>query len=313
MEHKEKIIRFLALIGSIATAAQIIVNLVSGSGFCINDSCKTVDELTIISPFYLNMLGLLFFQIVYWGFRFAKRKSLSGFDPLGLILISGLAFESALISYQVFFTHTLCVYCVFIFVILFLLNLLHGRRQLVTAVALLSTIAFSFSILIFSQTGAFSKSYSLKTAAYALKSCSKPTKEVYLIFSTDCPHCHNVIDILNNCNSCDLYLNPIDEVDTFEFNDLKRIPTFSPEINRRVLSVLEIESIPVLVVKSAEGYRFIRGEKPIIDYVQHACFTEDEVLYLEKSFLSGEESITLLKDDASECSIEIDCEQQQQN
>ena len=86
-------------------------------------------------------------------------------------------------------------------------------------------------------------------------------------------------------------------------------PTVAPNINRQVLSVLGIESIPVLVVKSAEGYRFIRGEKPIIDYVQHACFTDDEVLYLEESFLSGEENITLLKEDASECSIEVDCEQ----
>ncbi len=122
-----------------------------------------------------------------------------------------------------------------------------------------------------------------------------------------------MINILNNCNSCDLYLNPIDEVGPFEFNDLELIPSFAPDINRQILSVLGIESIPVLVVKSAEGFRFIRGEKPIIDYVRHACFTDDEVLYLEESFLSGEESITLLKENAGECSIEIDCEQQQQN
>ena len=309
MEQKHRMIRTLALVGSIATVAQIVVNLVSGSSFCINDSCKTAEELTIISPLYLNLLGLLFFQTVYWGFRYAKRWSLNGFDPLGLILFSGLAFESALVAYQVFVTHTLCVYCILIFVNVILLNLLHSRRQMATAVALLSAIAFSFSILIFSTTGAFSKSYSLKAAAYALKSCSKPTKEVYLIFSTDCPHCRNVIDILNNCNSCDLYLNPINEIDSSEFSDLKRIPTFAPDINRQILSVLGIESIPVLVVKSAEGYRFIRGEKPIIDYVRHACFTDSEVLYLEKSFLSGEESITLLNEDAGECSIEIDCEQ----
>ncbi len=313
MKQKDRIIRTLALVGSIAAAAQIIFNLVSGTSFCLNDSCKTVEALTIISPFYLNLLGLLFFQTVYWGFRFAKRKSFNGFDPLGLILISALAFESALASYQIFVTHTLCIYCILIFVIVILLNLLHSRRQMAIGVALLSAIAFSFSILIISPIGAFSKSYSLKTAAYALKSCSKPTKEVYLIFSTDCPHCLNVIHILNNCNSCDLYLNPIDEVDDSEFSDLKRIPSFAPDINRQILSVLGIESIPVLVVKSAEGYRFIKGEKPIIDYVRHACFTDDEVLYLEKSFLSGEESITLLKEDAGECSIEIDCEQQQQN
>ena len=87
MVHKDKIIRILALIGSIATVAQIIANLVYGSGFCINDGCEIVEGLTLIAPFYLNMLGLLFFQTVYWGFRFATRESFNGFDPLGLILI----------------------------------------------------------------------------------------------------------------------------------------------------------------------------------------------------------------------------------
>ena len=212
MEHKDKIMRIIALMGSIAAVAQIIVNLVSGSSFCMSASCEIVEGLTNISPFYLNMFGLLFFQTVFWGFRFPKSRSFYGFDPLGLILISGLAFESALVSYQVIAAKVLCVYCILIFAIVFLLNLLYSRRQMATGIVILSTIAFSFSILIFSPTSLLSKPYSLKTAAYALKSCSEPTKEVYLIFSADCPHCHNVIDILNNCNSCDLYLNPIDEI-----------------------------------------------------------------------------------------------------
>ncbi len=41
-----------------------------------------------------------------------------------------------------------------------------------------------------------------------------------------------------------------------------------------------IDTVPVLVVKSDDGYRFIKGESKIVNYVQHACFTDADVLYL---------------------------------
>ena len=189
-----------------------------------------------------------------------------------------------------------------------LLNLFYGKRQMVAGIAILGATLVSFSAVTFVPTGVLSQSEPLKTASYGLKSCSAPTKEIYLIFSSNCPYCENVLQTLSNCNSCDLYLNPIDNIDSLENMELALNPDFSPEINRLVLGVLGIDSVPVLVVKSEEGYRFIRGEKKIVNYVSHACFTEADVLYYENSIQAGDEGITVITEQEGECSVAIDCE-----
>ncbi len=68
------------------------------------------------------------------------------------------------------------------------------------------------AIVSFFPAGAGLKTLSLKNAVYGKKSSSSTTREIYLIFSSDCPHCPKVIETHNNCSSCELYLNPIDRV-----------------------------------------------------------------------------------------------------
>ena len=157
-------------------------------------------------------------------------------------------------------------------------------------------------------TGVLSQTEPLKAASYGVKSCSTPTKEIFLIFSSNCPYCENVLQTLSNCNSCDLYLNPINQIDSLEYMELDLNPEFSPEINRLVLGVLGIDTVPVLVAKSAEGFRFIKGEKKILNYVSHACFTNADVLYYEDSIPTGDEGITVISDQEGECSVAIDCD-----
>jgi hypothetical protein len=302
--------RIIALIASFITAIQAAIGLINGSIICPNSGCKVVDGLSAISPFYLNFLGLIFFQCVFWGLRFQKNRSTAPVDFLGLFLIAGLVFESVLLAYQIFVAQTFCGYCLLIFVLVFTLNLLYGRRQMLTGIALLVMALFSFSILTFLPTGVLSKSEPLKTASYGVKSCSTPTKEIYLLFSSDCPYCENVLQTLSNCNSCDLYLNPINPIDSLENMELDLNREFSPEVNRLVLGLLGIDTVPVLVVKSAEGYRFIKGEKKIVNYVSHACFTDADVLYYEDSIQAADEGITVISDQEGECSVAINCDPQ---
>jgi hypothetical protein len=75
-----------------------------------------------------------------------------------------------------------------------------------------------------------------------------------------------------------------------------------------ILEVLAIDSVPVLVVKDAESYRFIRGENTIINFIRRACFTHDEVLYLNESPVSTDQEITILTEKDEECSLVLDCE-----
>jgi glutaredoxin len=175
-------------------------------------------------------------------------------------------------------------------------------------IAVLTAVSVSFSILTFFPIGAKSKTYSLKNASFGVKSCSSPTKEIYLIFSSDCPHCQKVIETLNNCNSCDLYLNPIDTIESLNFPGLELNQQFAPEINRLILKVLEIDSVPVLVVKDTESYRFIKGESTIINFIRRACFTHDEVLYFDESPVSTDQEITVFTEKDEECALVLDCE-----
>ena len=300
--------QIIALIASIITAIQVGMGLIYGSTICPNEGCKFVEALTTISPLYLNLLGFVFFQGVFWGLRFQKNRSTAPADFLGLLLISGLVFDSVLLAYQLFVARTFCGYCLLIFVFVLALNLLHGRRQMLAGITIMVMALFSFSVLTFMPTGVLSKSEPLKTASYGVKSCSTPTKEIFLIFSSDCPYCESVLQTLSNCNSCDLYLNPINQINSLEYMQLDLNPEFSPEVNRLVLAVLGIDTVPVLVAKSAEGFRFIKGEKKILNYVGHACFTDADVLYYEDSIPAGDDGITVITDQQGECSVAIDCE-----
>ncbi len=300
--------KIIALIASIVTVIQVVSELIFGSAICPNSGCKIVEGLTSIPPLYFNLLGLIFFQCVFWGLRLQNRKPALPFDLLSVLLISGLVFDSVLLAYQIFVAQTFCGYCLLIFVLVLLLNILHGKRQVMIGLAALGVTIFSFSALTFMPTGVFSQTEPLKSASYGLKSCSAPTKEIYLIFSSNCPYCENVLQTLSNCNSCDLYLNPIDRIESLDNMVVDLNPGFAPDVNRLVLGVLGIDAVPVLVVKSPEGFRFIRGERKIVNYVKHACFTEADVLYYEDQTKASDDGITLLTDQEGECSVEIDCE-----
>ena len=300
--------RIVALCASMITAFQAAINLITGSSICPNAGCKVVESLTSISPLYLNILGFIFFQIVFWLLGNLKSKPGNDRYLVGLVLLCGLAFDSALLGYQLFVAHSLCSYCLLIWFFVAILNILYGARQIAFGFAISAAVVISFSLMALFPTGAGSQKYSLKNASYGLKSCASPTKEIYLIFSSDCPHCNQVIETLNNCNSCDLYLNPIDKISSLNIDGLELNKSFSPEVNRLILEIFGIDSVPVLVVKDEESYRFVRGENRILNFMRRACFTHDEVLYFDKSPAAADKEITVLTEKYEECSVEIDSE-----
>jgi hypothetical protein len=299
--------RIIAFIASLVVAAQMIVTIIVGSSICPTQGCKIVEGLTIISPLLLNFLGLLFFQAVFWTRGLLKIKTFWGIAPLGVMLLCGLAFDSALLGYQIYVAQTFCAYCLVVFGFVLVLNLLNGRKQVIRGLAIMGVTLFSFSILSFVPGAPVSKTFSLKSAAYGLKSCSAPTKEIYLLFSSKCPHCQSIIKSMNQCNSCDLYLNPIDDIETLDIAGIELNEGFSPRINGHILTVLGIDTIPVLVSKGPDTYSIIKGEKNILNYIRHTCFTSDEVLYLDKSISTDDEEISVFSEESGECSVTVDC------
>ena len=258
----------------------------------------------------MNLLGLFFFLAVFWSLKALKNKTFFSIDPVGVLLLGGFIFDGVLLAYQIFVVHTFCLYCLCVFLFVLVLNVMHGRRQSAWSLTALVVILLSFSILSFTPDEDHPDGFSLKAAAWGVRSCSAPTKEVYLIFSSTCPHCQKVIQSLDQCNSCDLYLNPIDDITSLNLDGIERIDTFSPQDNRHMLELLEINTIPVLVSKGPDSYDIIRGEGNILNYLSSACFTDEDVLYLDSSMDSKEEGITVFSQEDGECSVTIDCHEE---
>ena len=137
----------LALIASLVTAIQVIYSIVNGSSICLNQGCEVIDRLTALSPLYLNFLGFVYFQVVFWSLRILKNKSLGGFDWTGLLLLAGFAAEGVLSAYQFFVAQVICSYCILIFVFVIILNFMHGQKQIISGVAILIATFISFSLL----------------------------------------------------------------------------------------------------------------------------------------------------------------------
>ncbi|MGB5986427.1 MAG: hypothetical protein WBG37_14065, partial [Desulfobacterales bacterium] len=278
MMDRNKIARIIALGTSIVIALQIVLILIRGSGVCFNDACKIVEEYTTITPLGLNLIGFLFFQALFWSLWWHDTRQAESHNWPNLLLLAGLAAETVLFSFQLYVVRSFCAYCLLIFAAILVLNLLRGRRQVLAGATLTLAILIGFSVLSFNPTMVSSQTFTLERGIYGTRTCAQPTKKIYLIFSEECPHCLKVVEALNNCNSCELHLNPIDQIETLHFDGVDLTATYSPQINRLILSMFGIQEIPVLLVDNQGDFSFIKGENKIIDYITHACFTQSPTL-----------------------------------
>ena len=304
-----RIQRTIALAASALTALQSLLILMGRSTVCLSEGCHVVEKLTLVSPLYVNLGGLIYFQAVFWSLRRSARRPGGRIDWSALVLLAGMAGDSVLLGYQIFVARTLCIYCMLIFAVVLTLNLLHGIRQSAVAVAVSSAVVIPFLVLSFLPTGITPRNFALEQGVYAVRTCSQPTKQVYLIFSNDCIHCQNVLQALENCSSCDLFLNPIDRIDAPPMDGIELRSTYNPEVNRILLAQFGIDQVPVLIAKSGDGYDFVRGEKRIVDYVQKACFTQSQLLYFDKP-VSETDRLDVFTQEQGECSVQLDCNPQ---
>jgi uncharacterized membrane protein len=300
--------QIIALGATILTAFQAALLLAGRSSVCINDGCRIVDELAKVSPLYFNLAGLLYFQLIFWSLRWFNRRPGRRFDWPAIFLLAGLVGESVLLSYQLVVAKVICSYCIIVFAFVVALNILHGRRQIVYGLAIIVASILSFNTLSFTSANVSSNSFSLDQGVYGIKTCTHPSKQLFLIFSFNHPQCINVLEALQNCTSCDLYLNPIDQVAAPPLVGIDQRESYNPEINRAILSIFGIDQVPVLLAKNLNGYTFISGEDQIINYVQQACYTEDPLMYLESS-MPEKNKIDLFTETDDECSVEINCEE----
>ncbi|MGD9350019.1 MAG: hypothetical protein PVF71_10205, partial [Desulfobacterales bacterium] len=87
---KFKIMRLVAVGTGTMIALQIAIQLTTGSILCPNAGCKLVEHLTTISPLYLNILGLIYFLVLFLLLSNLKPTFWFNIDLIGLMLVSGL-------------------------------------------------------------------------------------------------------------------------------------------------------------------------------------------------------------------------------
>lgn len=305
---QNSIIQWTSLFAGGIIALQTAIILFKGEAFCLNDGCRIVEKLTIISPLYINISGLLFFLLLYLACRWFKKKD--GFlDIPRLLLLLGLMVEAVLVSYQFFVIQTFCSYCLIIFFIIVALNILYGRQQVLVAVPLFSAVVAAFGVLNFNPAALLAlRGETLASGTYAVKKCATPAKQLYFFFSSDCPHCKNVLSVLENCNNCEFHFNPIDKNQALAMPDLVYSPSYSPSLNRVVLSMLNITTIPVLLAQNHDGLTFIKGEESIIAFVSRACFQEEQAISIDPAFYDAPGGMNLYEEgeNEGECAIEVE-------
>lgn len=311
IDKKSMLISAISFAASVLIGIQILIILFRGEAACLNQGCKIVENLITIPPIYFNLVGFFYFQTVCWLFFLARHKGNLFIELSRLFLLTGVAVESVLVTYQLYVAAAFCAYCLLLFSIVLLLNALAGWKQCVAGISIFFGIIIISSMLSYGPTALLSKQQTINSGTYGTRTCLNPQKELYLFFSADCPHCKNVIQALEGCSSCNFHFNPVEKLDGFDLKGMEHTASYDPELNKLLLKLLGIDSIPVLLEKNQSGFSLIKGETQIVHYIQQACYQADPLLYLSRQGQSSQDGIPVFSE-AGECSLNIECEKEGQ-
>ena len=263
----------VALGGSLLTLIQIIM-LESGlDGICFSGGCEIVDSQTTIPPLFFNAFGLAFFLAIFWGVWFGRRSENLQFY-VRILLVAGLAAEGVLVSFQYFVVENFCTYCLIIFSLVALLNLMGGLRQAVTCAAIFAAVVIAFSTLQFTATTPESTATGIKDlekGAYAVLMGEEKKPKLVLFFSSTCPHCEKVIRSMQQGTTCTVSFNPMSKVTKFPLTEAIPNEHYDIGVNRAFMTSLDRTYVPILLVDEQLRLEIIGGGNAIMDYLDKSC------------------------------------------
>jgi hypothetical protein len=297
----------VSLLGALGAAVQATLLLVRGQAICLNEGCRVVEGLTRVPPLVINLAGLGFFlaaAVLAWRAGDAKAAR----RLLGLLLLAGVAVESVLFGYQIFVAKAFCSWCLAVLALVMLLNVLAGWRQALGAAGVFAASLVALSVLRFGVVQPAAGGRALDGGTWGMRRCAAPAKQLYLLFSSTCPHCAEVLRALESCNSCNFHFNPVDQITGLDLPGVERGAAYDPGVNRALLALLGIEEVPVLLVPGPEGMSVIRGEKRILAFIRAECFRAEPVLNVDPSRLLGGGSLELFRDEKDDgCNVTVEC------
>jgi len=263
----------VALGGSLLTLIQILL-LESGlDGICFSGGCEIVDSQTTIPPVFFNFFGMVFFQAVFWCV-WAGRRSKELQFYVRILLLAGLAAEGVLVSFQYVVVEAFCTYCLLVFSLVILLNLLHGLHHAVTAAAIFVAVVVAFSTLQFKATISGSSDSGIKDlgkGAYAVLPGEANKPKTTLFFSSTCPHCEKVIKSFQQGTTCTVNFNPVSKVTKFPLTTLVTNEHYDIDVNRGFMKSLGQKGIPVLLVEQQKKIQLLSGGNAIMAFLDESC------------------------------------------
>ena len=307
MNRRRSVSVSLALLGALGAAVQSTLLLVRGEAICLNEGCRVVEGLTRVPPLFINLAGLGFFLAAA---LLAWRAPAGGAARrlLRTLLLAGIAAEGVLFSYQLFVAKAFCAWCLTVFALLVLLNLAAGARQALGAAAVFAASLAAFAALRFGVVQPPAGARALDGGTYGVRRCDVPAKQLYLVFSSNCPHCAAVLQALESCNSCNFHFNPIDRIAGLDLPGVERSASWDPAVNRELLALLGIDEVPALLVPGPEGMSIIRGEKRILAFIRAECFRAAPVLNIDPSRVLGDGALELFRDEKDDgCNVTVEC------
>lgn len=264
--------QFIALLASLLIAGQISFILYQGNSFCLNGGCRVVEQLSKVSPLVFNLVGLLFFQTVFWGLRSSHNEMRRLPRFVKILLLAGLAVEGVLISFQYLVAHAFCAYCLSILTVIVVLNLLIGFKQALPGLFLFAVVSLAFAGLELNQPPNSEQAFTAGT--FATRPGLQQLPENFLFYSSSCAHCEKVIATLKHNGRATVHFNPIDQVKDLDLPGITRTPAYSPAANKALLTALAIDEIPVLMTRTPEGLSIRRGETAILAYLNQTGLSD---------------------------------------
>ncbi|MEA1880056.1 MAG: glutaredoxin domain-containing protein [Campylobacterota bacterium] len=202
------------------------------TSLCGEVGCKLAGELLNFDSIYLNYFGMAGVLILIILGLFSLKNAFSK-TLFFTVLYAAIAFEATILMYQFIANPEPCIFCLGIFSSLLVIALVSGPKKFLLPLAIVLSIAVALSTLAINK----NQSYVIENGTY-------------LIQSETCSHCKKVKSYFADHNI-----------------DYKTIS--AKEVNARsFLKFINIQTIPVLVLKTAHDIKIIQGDKRIIGYYE---------------------------------------------
>lgn len=246
---RAKILKFsflIALFWTLGLTIEFFLNL-KGQSFCEASSCLVVGELARLKHREMVVLGLIyFFGLLFLLVLRPWNKGLTLWAGGGLFAELIFLLRQAL-EYGIF-----CPFCLVV-----------GLGVFLTAAPILYYFRFSAPSFLGALGGLLLGFYLTASPLTPIKAQAFPAfperprvSDLILIYSPDCPHCHEVLEFCRKLPKANLNLCPREKV---------------PGIFR----MLGLAGVPVLLVDSPPRIEILEGSGPILAYLRKR-FAEQE-------------------------------------